>query len=80
MAFKLKRLFNSESGKIIISIILGLGLATLFRKVCDETNCLVYKAKDYSEINDKIFKYDNKCYKYDLKHISCVKDGNIINF
>ena len=31
-----KRLINTALGKIIISIMLGLGLATLFRKVCKD--------------------------------------------
>ena len=30
----LRRLIYGDVGKIVISIILGLGLATLFRKVC----------------------------------------------
>ena len=37
------RLFETDSGKIIISIILGLGLASMFRKICNENNCLVIK-------------------------------------
>ena len=32
----LKRLIYSDVGRIVISIILGLGLATLFRRVCKE--------------------------------------------
>ena len=40
----LKRLIYSDVGRIVISIILGLGLATLFRKVCKERDCLVFHA------------------------------------
>ena len=40
----LRRLIYSDIGRIIISILLGLGLATLFRKVCNDRNCLVFKA------------------------------------
>ena len=36
----LRRLLESELGKNIISILLGLGLATLFRKVCTDKNCI----------------------------------------
>ena len=38
-----KRLINTSLGKIIISIMLGLGLATLFRKVCKDKNCITFK-------------------------------------
>ena len=51
-----RRLFYTELGQIFISIILGLGLATLFRKVCNERNCMVFKAPELKEIKDKTFK------------------------
>ena len=58
-----RRLIYSKFGKVVVSILLGLGLATLFRKVCNERNCMVFKAPQLSEIKDKVFKFDNKCYK-----------------
>ena len=51
---ELKRFFNTETGKIIISILLGLGLATLFRKTCEEKNCVSFKAPDLEDIKNKI--------------------------
>ena len=41
---ELKRLIHSGFGKVIIPILLGLGLATMFRKVCKDRNCIVFKA------------------------------------
>ena len=46
----LKRLIYSDVGRIVISIILGLGLATLFRRVCKERNCLVFHAPQLNKI------------------------------
>ena len=37
-----QRLLNSKMGKVALSIILGFGLATLFRKVCTDKNCIVF--------------------------------------
>ena len=45
-----KRLFHSEVGKNIISIILGLGLATLFRKVCHDKNCIRFNGPIITDI------------------------------
>ena len=45
----LQRLLNSKMGKITLSIILGFGLATLFRKVCTDKNCLVFNGPIISE-------------------------------
>ena len=53
----LRRLIYSDIGKYIISILLGLGLATLFRKVCKDRNCIVFKAPNIKKIKNQIFKF-----------------------
>ena len=37
----MKRFTDSLFGRILISVLLGLGLATLFRKVCKDRKCLI---------------------------------------
>ena len=77
----LRRLIYSDVGKIIISILLGLGLATLFRKVCNDRNCIIFKAPNVEKIKNQIFKFDNKCYKFSEKIEKCDdKRKKIIQF
>jgi hypothetical protein len=52
-----------------MSIILGLGLSTLFRMSCTSRSCIVYTAPDFSK--KKIIKYNNKCYKPEEKMMTC---------
>ena len=59
-----KRLLDTEMGRFFISLLLGLGLATLFRNVCTGDKCLVFNGPVIGEFDDKIYKYDEKCYKY----------------
>ena len=59
-----KRLLHSSLGKIIISILIGLGLATLFRKVCNDKNCLTFKGPILGDIDGKIYKHGEKCFSY----------------
>jgi hypothetical protein len=73
----LHRLLNSDSGKIIISVVLGFGLATLFRKVCKDKNCITFHGPVISE-ND-IYKHDEKCQKYTLQSSKCDSTKQIIN-
>lgn len=79
---KFKKLLQSHTGKVIISAILGLGFATLFRKICNDNdnNCVVYKAKDNKEIKGKTFKFNDKCYQYDLVPTTCKGIDNIISY
>ena len=67
----LQRLLHTELGQTFISILLGLGLATLFRKACTDKNCLQFNGPIISEIENKVFKHDNKCYKYNSYTTKC---------
>ena len=57
----IKRLKDNYTGKFIISIILGLGIAALFRKVCNDRDCIVIKGPDVNETEKSIFAIDGKC-------------------
>ena len=65
----LERLLNSKMGKVALSIILGFGLATLFRKVCTDKNCIVFNGPVISETD--IYKHDEKCLQYSMESTSC---------
>ena len=51
-----QRLLNTEYGRNIISIFLGLGLASLFRKVCTDKNCIIFNGPIIGDIEGKTFK------------------------
>lgn len=75
-----KRLLYNPYSDRLISIILGFGLATLFRKVCNDRNCLIFKAPPINKIHNKIFKYNNKCYSFSHNSIHCSKSKKIVDF
>jgi len=75
-----KRLLYTDFGQIIISVLLGLGLATLFRKTCQDRKCIVFNAPPVEEIKDKIYKYNDKCYKFNLETSKCDKSKKIVEF
>jgi hypothetical protein len=68
---KLRKLIYSPAGRIAISVLLGFGLATLFRKACNERNCIVFQAPPLDTISEKIFRYDDNCYRYKEQAQSC---------
>ena len=66
-----KRLLNTFYGQLILSILLGLGLASLFRKVCNDRNCIVFKAPSLEEVTSNIYEYNNKCYSFKEHAVKC---------
>ena len=72
---KIANLLKTPQARIIMSIIWGIGLAAMFRFSCQGRDCIVFKAPDSSLIKDKIYQYDNSCYKYNISHTKCTKDA-----
>jgi len=66
-----KRLLYTDLGRIFIAIILGLGLATLFRKVCTDKSCIIFNGPIISDLEGKIYKHGEKCYKYSTRTDKC---------
>lgn len=67
----MKKMFESNIGSIIISIILGLGLAAIFRRVCTEGNCIVIQGPDVQEVQKYFYKINDQCYKYSPVFSEC---------
>jgi hypothetical protein len=63
---------HKSNSKYIISVILGLGLAALFRKACKDGNCLHFESPPIKDVtNGQIYKYGNECYKYNISTQKC---------
>jgi len=73
----IRRLLYNPYSPIIISILLGFGLATLFRlKAVHE-----FKGPSLDKIEGKTFKMNEKCYEYAYQHQSCKTGGaKVIDF
>jgi len=67
----LLELVQSQFGKYVISLMLGLGLATLLRRSCKDKKCMVFVPPDVSSLKEDIYEYNNKCYKYEASSEAC---------
>ena len=79
----IKNILNSihtKFGKYLISIILGVGLASLFRKSCENKDCLVFNGPHHMVIANNIFKHNNKCHSFNAQSISCDKKKTHIDY
>ena len=74
----LDKFVHSNTGKIIMSMILGLGLATFFRAICKGKHCRVITSPPLEELEDQTYRFDDKCYKLEKNAVKCVKSQNIV--
>ncbi len=80
MGLNLGKFVHTETGKIMMSILLGFGLASLFRTICKEYNCLEFHAPPLDQINDKIYKINGKCVKYNSVPTKCSDKLKTVTF
>lgn len=76
----IRRLLYGEYSKIIISIILGFGLATLFRFSCESIECLKFVGPSPSILKTKTFKYEDGCMKLKHKAVKCDNNKKKVRF
>lgn len=71
---KITKALDSEAGAIIVSILLGLGLAALFRSACKDGKCIVIDGPPSQETDKYYYKIDSDCYKYTPVATECRSD------
>ena len=76
---KIRKLLYGPYSKYVIAILLGFGLATLFRASCKGNNCVVYKAAPMKKINGKIYKFGDECYTFKPEATQCDQSKQILS-
>lgn len=80
IGFNFQKFIKSDSGRFIVSVILGFGLASLFKKVCKGKGCYRFVAPEMVKIDNKIYSFDDKCYTYKPKAVGCNVQKKKIHF
>ena len=80
MSIHLDKFLRTKTGKYIMSLLLGIGLASFFRFVCKDKDCIVFAGPPIDDIKDKIYKNHNKCYKLIPTATKCSTNKKIVNF
>ncbi len=62
---------RTPTGSVIVSVILGLGLAFVFRRACKGKGCIVVKAPPAAATEKHVYKIENDCYKYTRQPAQC---------
>jgi hypothetical protein len=58
------KVLDNRVGVVFISIMLGLGIAALFRTVCKDGKCIVVSGPPLEETKQFYYKINENCYKY----------------
>ena len=64
MSVKMIEFLETRMGSISFSILLGVGIAALFRKACTDNKCIIIQSPDMEELSKFYYKSNGKCFKY----------------
>lgn len=60
----LQTILDNPLGQIAVSVLLGLGLATLLRQTCKGSSCVIIHGPSLRDVNRYVYKVEDDCYKY----------------
>jgi hypothetical protein len=72
------KILNDPKNSIMFSILLGIGLATMFRKVCKNGNCVIIKGPKQNDVQNNYYKLDSDCFKYTPYVVDCAEQKHNI--
>jgi hypothetical protein len=62
---------KDEKVAIFVSILLGLGLASFFRRACKNGKCIIIKGPPLEDIKKHVYKIEDECYEYSPVATTC---------
>jgi hypothetical protein len=62
---------HTKFGRYLVSVILGIGLSSIFRKTCIDKECLTFKGPHHDDIVKNTYSHNNDCYTFKSSSISC---------
>lgn len=63
-------------GAKLISLLLGLGLAAVFRQSCRGNGCVVVTSPPKDVVAKQVYELDGECYKYQPYTVQCKEGGD----
>jgi len=64
----------------LLSVLLGFGLAAIFRPLCKGPECLILRGPPVGDIKGAVYQFGSKCVEFDAKAVECpsAKDKKVI--
>lgn len=70
MRIDLSKYIYTKTGRLVISALFGIGLAAIFREVCEKTECMIKIGPTKKDLDEK-YRWNGKCYSIESEAVSC---------
>lgn len=72
-----ERFFYLPGVTTLISLLLGFGIAAIFRPLCNGPDCVVVRGPPINDIRDSVYQIGKQCVEFKAKPIACPKNGTV---
>jgi hypothetical protein len=71
------KIMNVPGIAAILSFIIGLGIAAMFRPMCKGPECVIIRGPPIQDIRDSVYQFGSKCVEFKTKPMECPTDGAV---
>jgi hypothetical protein len=64
-------LFARPHFAVLLSLLLGFGVATLLRPLCEGAECALSRGPRVADTRDRVFQYGDKCVEFKARPVPC---------
>lgn len=72
-----EKFFNLPGVTTLLSLLLGFGIAAIFRPLCNGPDCVVIRGPPVSDIRGSVYQIGKQCVEFKPKAITCPKNGTV---
>ncbi len=70
-------LMENKTIATLISFMLGVGVAAMFRPVCKGPECIVIRGPPVQDIRDAVYQFGAKCVEFSPRLVECPTDATV---
>ena len=71
----MRDIVTDATGAKVVAVILGFGLAAIFRRACKGNKCVIVKSPGKEALDKYYYKLEDDCYKYTPYAVKCEGEG-----
>lgn len=62
----------------LISFILGVGIAAIFRPICNGPDCVILRGPPVNEIRNTVYQFGSRCVEFETHAVECPADDSAV--
>lgn len=72
-----EKFFNLPGITTLLSLLVGFGIAAIFRPLCNGPDCVVIRGPPVNDIRGSVYQIGKQCVEFKPKAIACPKNGTV---